>query len=212
MGGVVSKIEAQVRRRDRVSVYLDGVYAFSVQTLVATAAHLAPGMPLTNEHIAALCSDDSYHKALDRALRYLSYRPRSSKEMNQYLNRLQLDPGTTSKVLTRLTDLGFLDDLAFAQFWQENRLARDPRGARLIKAELRGKGVDSDTIAALELDSLDEEGNALQAAQRKALSLKGLDEITFRRRLSAFLMRRGYNYDTCAAIVRRLYVPIPPPE
>ena len=202
--GTVSAIEPQERRGGRRSnVFLDGRYAFSLTTELAIQ-ELRVGDPVTAERHAALVVKDQQARALDAALRFLGPRPRSEREIRDRLARHDLDPIVVDRVLVRLRELRLVDDAAFAAYWVEQRAAHRPRGARLLKQELRQKGVGQDVLdEALPAD--DDEDGAYRAAQRKATSLRALDERTFKQRLGAFLQRRGFGYDTIKPVVERLW-------
>ena len=204
MTRIVSAIEPQERRGGRRSnVYLDGRYAFSLTTELAVQ-ELRVGDSISDDRYAALVVKDQQARCFDAALRFLGARPRSECEIRDRLARHEFDGHVVDRVIERLRRIQLVDDAAFAAYWVEQRATHRPRGARLLKQELRQKGVDQDILAeALPADD-DEEG-AYRAAQRKAASLRALDERTFKQRLGAFLQRRGYGYETVKPVVNRLW-------
>ena len=212
MGGTITAIEIQQKRKNRVNVYLDDTYAFSLSTIVAERAGLAVGASLTDDDVEALAADDNYQRAFDSALNFLSYRPRSVREVRLNLAKKGVDPVSIDKVVTRLTELGLLDDHAFAQFWQENRQRCSPRGPLAIKAELISKGLERDVIDGVLEDNIDQERDAYAAAQKKIPSLRGLDYRAFRQRLGSHLLRRGFSYDVIATLTRRLWQEMHPEQ
>jgi len=108
-------------------------------------------------------------------------------------------------VLGQLRDHQLLDDAAFASYWVEQRQAFRPRGAHVVRGELRRLGVKpGDLQAAVESLEPQAEELAFRAAQKRAGQLSELDERTFTTKLSQFLARRGFDWDTIAAVVRRL--------
>ena len=204
MTRTVSAIEPQERRGGRRSnVYLDGRYAFSLTTELAVQ-ELRVGEPISEERYAALVVKDQHARCFDAALRFLGARPRSEREIRDRLARHEFDVMVVDRVIERLRRIQLVDDAAFATYWVEQRATHRPRGARLLKQELRHKGVSQEVLAeALPADD-DEEG-AYRAAQRKATSLRALDERTFKQRLGSFLQRRGYGYETIRPVVTRLW-------
>ena len=204
MTRTVSAIEPQERRGGRRSnVYLDGRYAFSLTTELAVQ-ELRVGDAISDERYAALVSKDQEARCFDAALRFLGPRPRSEREIRDRLARHEFDVTVVDRAIERLRRIQLVDDAAFATYWVEQRSTHRPRGARLLKQELRQKGVNQDVLAeALPADD-DEEG-AYRAAQRKATSLRAFDERTFKQRLGAFLQRRGYGYETMKPVVGRLW-------
>jgi len=94
--------------------------------------------------------------------------------------------------------------VAFADLWVQNRSTFRPRGARLIRQELRMKGVD-DRIVREATEGMEEDEIAYRCGQKRARSLPAGDYTEFRRRLGAFLLRRGFDYDVVERTVRRLW-------
>jgi regulatory protein len=142
--------------------------------------------------------------ALDAALRYLAPRPRSEREVRQRLQRAGFTQEQVDPVLARLRADGLLDDEAFAHYWVEQRHTFRPRGARLLRAELRQHGVAPQLAAeaAATLETPDED--AYRVARKRALHLATADEHTFRTRLGQLLARRGFDWDTINSTVERL--------
>jgi regulatory protein len=141
--------------------------------------------------------------AIDIALRFLASRPRSEAEVRRRLARAALSAQQIDSVLAQLRRAGLIDDDAFAAYWVDQRRAFRPRGARLLKAELRAHGVAAD-LAAQHAASEDDEDDACRAARKKARQLATADEATFRTRLAQFLARRGFDWDTITPTVDRL--------
>ncbi len=198
----VTALAVQKRRKDRVNVYLDGKFAFGLAAI--EAARLRVGQELTEADIARLHQDDALESAHERALDYLSYRPRSAAEVRKYLEGKKVAPDVIDEVLARLQRVGLLDDRAFAQYWRENRENFRPRGARALRQELLQKGIARDVVDET-LQGLDEESDALALARARARRLGGLDKLAFKRRLGGYLARRGYGYDVIVPIVERVW-------
>jgi regulatory protein len=159
---------------------------------------------LSGEQIAALQRPDEFHRSLNCALRLITVRPRSRMEISLRLARRGFEITTIEQVLAKLEQQGLVDDTAFARFWLDSRERCRPLGRRLIAAELRQKGVDREIIAKVVAD-VDEEEGAYRAAQKKSLSLSGLDYTSFRRRLLSFLRRRGFDYSVAVRMVDRVW-------
>lgn len=204
MAGTITNLRFQKHTADRVNVYLDGKYALALPAL--EAARLRVGQHLADAEIARLQALDLRQKAYDRAVRFLSYRPRSATEVRQHLAEAEIDPVIAEETVARLAEQGYLDDAEFARFWVENRQRFRPKGEHALRQELRQRGLDADTITAA-LDGLDATESAYQAARPRALRLAALaqaDPASFRRKLSSFLQRRGFDYDTTVETVARL--------
>ncbi len=199
--GIITALEIQKRNKERVNVFLDGVYRFSVNLM--DAARLHRGQTLTDNDIAALKADDDVVKAVESAVRFLSYRPRSTHEVRRNLTEKMMEPQVIDAALERLSALGYLDDEAFARFWVENRTSFKPLAPTALRYELRRKGI-SDTIIASVLETVDPHAAARQAAETQVRRLRGKDHSTFHRKLSSFLQRRGFSYDVIREVIEAL--------
>lgn len=201
---MITALVAQKKNKDRVSVYLDGKFAFGLAAI--EAIHLKRGQALSDADIARLRDRDVAEKAHERALRFLSVRPRSEAEVRRNLGEASFPPGAIDAALDRLKRAGLVDDHAFTQFWLENRGQFSPRSARALKAELRQKGVAAETIGeALQATAHDDDSAAFQAALPKARRLAGLDAREFKHKLGAYLVRRGFSYDVALEAVSRAW-------
>ncbi len=198
----ITALKVQKRNPNRVNVYLDGEFAFGLARIVA--AWLKVGQTLSEEKIAALLAQDAEEVAYQRALRFLSLRPRSEAEVRRNLEKHQVSAEVIDQVLARLRRSGLVDDTAFARLWVENRVTFRPRGARALRQELRQRGVP-DPIIQQALTDLDEDVLAEQAARKYVHKVSDLSWPEFRRKLGGFLARRGFNYDVIAPVVERLW-------
>jgi regulatory protein len=188
----ITALKVQKKNLDRVSIYLDGRFAFGLPAIVA--ARLKEGQHLSDAEIEALTEQGTEEALYNQALNYLSYRPRSEAELVRYLQRRDASDSHIQAVVDRLQRAGLLDDEAFAQFWIENRERFRPRGARALYHELRSKGLENETIEQA-LTSVDASESAYRAASKKARQLSYLDQATFHRKLVEHLARRGFEYE-----------------
>jgi len=201
MAGTITALVVQKRNKERVNVYLDGEFVFGLAMIEALKLH--KGQKLSDEDIARLKALDEIEKAHERALNYLSYRPRSVDEVRR--NLLEKYPETAVEaVIERLERAGLLNDQEFARFWVENRDRFKPRSERALRYELRQKGI-SDADIDLALEALDEEDAARRAAEDRARRYRNADEETFRKRMSDFLARRGFSYGIIRDVVDQLW-------
>ncbi len=204
MAGRITGLRFQKRTPDRVSVYLDGRFAFGLPAI--EAAKLRPGQYLDDTELDRLRGLDVEQRAYDRAVRFLAFRPRSEAEVRRNLEKAGTDPGVIEAVVARLERACYLNDAEFAQFWVEGRQQFRPRSARALRQELRLKGVDDTAIEAAlaDLDAMTAACDAARPRARRLSHLIASDPGTFRRQLSGFLLRRGFDYDVIREAVNRL--------
>lgn len=236
MTDVITALQADPSDPDKVHVFIDGKHAIAVALDVAAAEKLAVGQPCPPERLERLFKAQQLQQVYDSALKFLSYRPRSAREVELRLRKKGHEAPEIASVMERLKSRGYVNDEEFARFWVGNRMTFNPRGPRLLRSELRQKGVSqevADSILAEQVEAqkeavqqaaevaeawgeqaVDEEAapgtdlaNALSLARKKWRTYSRLDPQTARRRLSGFLARRGYNYDTIDRVVKRLLAP-----
>lgn len=199
---VVTAIEAQKRNKERVNVYLDGEYAFSLNLM--DGARLRKGQVLTDAEIAGMQSEDLVVRAVDSAARFLGHRPRSVAEVRKNLKEKDFEAGVIDKALERLTAMGYLDDQAFAKYWVESRTHFKPLGTAALRYELRQKGV-SEAVLQDVLDAVDDERGAYDAAGPLLKRMRGTDRRTARQKISTTLARRGFAFGVVRAALDRLF-------
>jgi regulatory protein len=192
------------RDPDRISVDLDGAFAFALPAQLVSDERLEVGDSLDEERVTALLAADETARATEAALVFLAYRPRSEREVRDRLRRSGYDPSVIDQVITRLHDWRYLDDTDFARRWVENRATHRPRGTRLLQQELRQKGIDRETAREVIAEAeLDEAADAEALARRRLPAYAGDDPASIRRRLGAYLARRGYGYDVIRIALER---------
>ena len=198
----ITDITIQKRRKDRVNLFLDGEYAFSLSMI--NAAWLKIGQELSAEKIKALQHEEAYERGKEIALRLITNRPRSIKEIRDRMREKDVEESARDRVITRFEELELLDDVAFARYWIDQRARFNPRGIPMLRQELRQKGVDQQIIQDL-LNELDNSSAAMKAAEKKVRSLSRYGEEDFRKKLSGFLQRRGFYYEDIRPVVDELW-------
>lgn len=201
--GKITALKAQLRNPNRVNVYLDDQFAFGLARIVA--AWLKVGMVLSDDKIAKLQAQDVGETAYQQALHFISYRPRSEMEVRKKLIEKGTEEEVVDTVLARLRAAQLVGDENFARVWVENRVTFRPRSHRMLRYELKQKGVEEVTIQLALTEAENDPELAYQAGLKYARRLAGLDWELFRKRLGGFLGRRGFSYGTIAPVLRRIW-------
>jgi regulatory protein len=155
-------------------------------------------------------------EVLDAAARLLETRQRSVDEVRRRLLGLGYPAGLVEDCITRLLELRYLDDDAFARSWVESRDRARPRGERALRTELARKGVERDTVdavlddrrgdAVVEAGSASPDDAASERLLRKRLwaIMRVPDPRERLQRAYALLARSGFGPDVCSAVARRV--------
>src|ERR1043166_5243547 len=134
---LVTKIEQQKRRPQRANVYVDDEFAFGAHIDVIVAWGLKNGDEVDQTTIDAILTQEEFSLARDLAVRYLSYRARSEKEVREKLIEKEFDPATIDAVIGHLRQIGYVDDVKFARAFIHDAQLRKPSGKRLLQQKLR---------------------------------------------------------------------------
>jgi regulatory protein len=199
----ITAIEPQQKNSQRVNIYLDGEFSFGLSRY--TAGWLKVAQELSEEKIASLKSEDASEMAYQKALHFLSYRPRSSAEVRQNLSKRGVSEALVEETINRLQSAGLVNDEEFARAWVENRNSFRPRSKLALRMELRRKGLSDEVFQPVLDEQVDEEALAFEAARRYAPRLAGLEWLAFRQKLSGFLARRGFSFTTLSPVVSEVW-------
>lgn len=200
---IITAVERE-RLRRRVRLYVDGAFALTLSAELAAERDVRPGRTVTRGEIAALEEAEAKRNAFESALRLLSHRPRSERELRERLARKGVPRSAVEETVERLRALGYLDDVGFARFWTETAQALRPRSRWRLASELRRKGIERE-IAEEATAGISDEEAAYEAARRRLRALRGLGYQRFRERLGGFLTRRGFHYEVARRTIERCW-------
>lgn len=202
----ITKIERQKKDKNRFSVFVDEKFALGISQDTLVQLGLKIGDKVDNNKLKELEQKESSSKSKEFALKLLSFRPRSRKELKDRLEKKGFDGETVEQTLNRLEELNLINDRKFASLWVEEKIKNRPSGRKILAQELYLKGIDKEIIGET-LDKVysevDEKDLALKLFQKKKKQYQKLDEEVAKRRLNNLLLRRGFSYQTVAGIFYR---------
>lgn len=198
----ITAIEPQKRKKDRFNIYLDGEFAFGLDLQALAQANLKVGQSLTKNQVEKLVLENEVGKILDKVLRFLSFRPRSKKEIANYLKEKEAGTEVSKLIFKKLEKYGYVNDLEFARAWVQSRNRLRPRGISLLRAELFQKGIDKETVDQVLEKNKDLQFNLAKRSVEKKIKLwKNLEYRPFFQKVSAHLLRRGFSYQIAKNVV-----------
>ena len=199
--GRITALETQARHNDRVNVSLDGEFAFGLNATIVLEQRLYVGQELSAEDVLALRQSEEVAAATQSAIRLVAHQARTESELRKRLTRNGFSAPSIDAAIARMHEWNYLDDQDFARRWVESREGHRPRSASMIKRELVGKGIDAETAGqVVDEAEIDEYKIALDLGLKWAARPAREDPEARRRRLAAYLQRRGFGWD----IVRRV--------
>lgn len=188
----ITGIKAQVKHPDRVSVYVDEKYAFSLSYPQVLDQKIRIGLVVDEARLAELKHASDFGKAYERALMFAMLRPRSVREVQDYARRKKWTPEDAELIIQKLITKCYLSDSVFARSWVQSRALGNKTSIRKLRLELKQKGVADDVVnEALEVSAYDEL-DALRAiiAKKRKLARYGDDQ-----KLMRYLATQGFSFD-----------------
>jgi regulatory protein len=195
----ITAIKQQVKRQGRYSIFVDEKYSFSLSESALLDQKIRIGQEVTLAELQGYKDASKFDKAYNLTLAYVARRPRSEWELRDYFRRKEIDEDAGEHILGRLKGFGYVDDLAFARSWVDNRRLLKPVSKRRLTQELRQKHVP-DAIArqVLEDDETSDSDTVRELVARKRKQTRYQDDI----KLMQYLVRQGYNYDDVKTALR----------
>lgn len=197
---LIADVRSLAKGRQRLITLSDG-REFTFNDEACQRVGVEQGMEASAELLEALDAAELRVMAHEAALRLLASRPRSEKEMRTRLAMRGFEPGVIDEEIERLTRAGLLDDQKFARAWVEDRKRVAPRGRRMLRYELLGRGIDPQDVD-LATAGIDDGETALALARSKARGSLLTDYDAFLAKVGGFLRRRGFDYAMAAEAAR----------
>jgi len=205
----VTSIEQQKRRPGRKNIYVDGTFVLGVSDGTLLRTGLRSGDPVDPSKLQHLQDEEQRSTVRASAIRLIARRPRTEKELTERLRRNGYTQPDIMGIVAELKSAGILDDRAFARMYVRDQVTLRPAGRILLSRKLRQLGVSPEIISETleEIMTGDTEEDAAEQAARKFLSSRSrrpVDPRTLRRRLVAFLTRRGFSWDTVRSLANSI--------
>ncbi len=199
----ISALKPQRRSKKRLSVFVDGEYAFSLDRETIAQFRLKTGTRVDPKLLEQIVLEEQFRHCRDDAFRLLSYRARSEKELRERLDKKGYSPEVVEKVIARLRELGIVDDEKLAREYVEARIAVGHKGKFRVKQELLKKGIDREKIEAALREAPSELEAAKMVVEHYLPRYRKLDPSTRMRRLYGLLARRGFSAETVEQVLEQ---------
>lgn len=203
---VITKIEVQKRNKERVNIYIDNEYSFSLSAELVYKEGLKTNEKIDLEKIKSIAKEDNYMKCKNTALRIVEKSYKSEKELKNKLLLKGYDNLTIDKTLNFLKEYNFLSDTNYVKMYVKDRSRL--QGKKKIKYDLIKKGIN-DNLIEEEISNIDEDEErevAYSMALKKynVLAKRESDKYKLSQKLYRFLLSKGYDYDIVSYVVKRV--------
>ncbi|MBE0557997.1 MAG: RecX family transcriptional regulator [Proteobacteria bacterium] len=205
----VTKIIRKKSRQLLYSISVDGAKAFELNADVLVKFGLRVGDELTEKDIERILVEEARFRAQRLAVNYLSYRPRSAREVARHLTRKGYAKELARSVAQKLEKAGLINDAEFANMFVRDRIKRRPVGRALLRRALQEKGIAPQLVEQVLNGALSDETQQEAARELAAKRLRlhqssfaKLDSAHKKKRLLEYLLRRGFSNDIALKTVR----------
>ena len=198
----ITAIKPQKNGR-RVNIYLDGKFGFGIDIENFVKLGLKVEQELSDTEIEGIVKKAEFQKTLDKLLRFGTLRPRSEKELKDWLKRKKVHESLTEELFNRLNRLDLVDDKKFAEWWIDQRQNFRPKAKRILNMELRMKGIRKEIVKdVLDRLKIDEEKIARELLEKKLYRWKNLPKLEKRQKMGQFLARKGFGWEIISKLIK----------
>lgn len=201
---VVTKLERQKHKDTRVSVFVDNEYAFSLSDELIIEYKVTVGKDVTSLPLKEIAEEDEFKRAMDCAFKHMSVSEKSEKQLREHLEKKEFSQKIIERTVARLKELNYIDDLSYARAFVEHTSAS---GKRAILYKLKMKGISEEIINEVFEDISDEDQleNAVELLKKQLPKYSKYDDYEKKRRLNAFLARKGYEWDVISQAIDKVF-------
>lgn len=205
----ITEIEYQKNNKDKVNIFVDGSYLFSLSVNGVAKYMLYKDKEITDEEISSMKIDDEKEIAYQYALKRISEKMYSRKELKDKLIKKGFLEDSIKYALDKASSYNYIDDTYYTKCFIEQRAIPNKWGKNIIKQKLYQKGIDKDLIE----KSLDEyfteedsKDNCYELCVKKFRSLN-IDSLSDRKnvdKIYRFLLSKGYSFDEINTSIEHL--------
>ncbi len=199
--GTITELKEGARNKERVNVYMDGEFAFAVYIDTAIANRLKKGAELSDDDVERILREDKEKYALSCAMKFLSYRMRTERELRRKLKEKEIAPEAIDAAVAKLKEIGYLDDQGFAELYAQELMQK--YGQRVAMQKLMQKGVPreiaQETLAGMEQEETVIDTYVVRLKQKHA----GEEENKAKQKIIRALMAKGFDYEDIKRALRR---------
>lgn len=190
----ITDIKQQVNNPNRYSLFIDGKFAFGVEDTDVISYRLSIDSEISKEKLTEIYKSAVFSKARDKAIKFLSYKPRTEKEIWDKLEQSEFSEYTIRKVIELLKKYSYVNDKEYARAYIKDRFNLKGHSVKKISYELKSKGIDEEVIQeTIDEFDFDEAGRVYELIKKR---LRKSPEPTEKEKQSCYnyMLRRGYSY------------------
>lgn len=203
---IITKLEIGKRNKERINVYIDDEFAFSLSAEIVYKENLAPKQIIDIEKLTRLAREDEFMKCKNSALKIVERSYKTEKEIYNKLIAKEYSKESINRAIEFLREYNLINDENYVKMYVKDKLKS--QGKNKIKYNLKRKGIPDELIneELSKVDYDDSKDGAIILARKKynELQRRESDKYKLSQKLYRFLISKGYNYDLASDVMKEV--------
>ncbi len=200
----ITLIEKNKKNKERYSVYIDDQFSFSISEDDYLSMHLYEKSELSQDEIDHIKNTMNFRDAKNSALKYLSYKLRTEKEVRSKLQEDGFDGDSIEMAIEELNALGYINNKIYVQKYVFDRSKLKPKSKKLIKLELLSKGIQEEIVDEVLNDWNVDEKSVAEGLVKRKFGKYDFKDDAIKRKAYMFLHHRGYSHEVIESVIGRI--------
>lgn len=200
----ITSVEKNKKNKDRFSVYIDEKFSFSISEDDYLSMHLYDKSELSDDEIKYIKNTINFYSAKNCALKYLSYKLRTEKEVRLKLQDEGFDSDSIDMAIEELNVLGYINNKIYVQKFVFDRSKLKPKSKKLIKLELLSRGIQEEIIDEVLDDWNVDESVVAEGLVKRKFGKYDFNDEKVKSKAYMFLKHRGYSHETIESVIGRI--------
>lgn len=204
--GKITKIEIQKRNKDRVNIFIDEEYSFSLFLDLVFREDLKKGMEINEEKLKQIAKKENKLKCKSTAIRIIERSNKTEKQIKDKLLEKEYDLDSITQAIEFLKEYKFIDDYIYASSYIRDKIK--VQGSKKIKYSLIQKGINKDIIEELlnGVDNEEEKSTAFEIGKKKYMQITKSENDKYKiwNKLARFLVSKGYDYSLVNSVIKEI--------
>lgn len=192
------------KKKKMMSIYIDGHFGFSMLEDDYLSLNIYEKKEITQEEIDHIKNVVNFRSAKSAAVKYLALRLRTEAEVSSKLKSDGFESETVKRVVEELKSMGYINDEIYAQKYIYDRSKLKPQSKKLLRMDLKRKGVSDQIIDSVLGDWEIDELSLAESLIRRKFGKYDLEDEKIIRRVYSFLYHRGFDFDVIQEAIKRV--------
>ncbi len=198
----ITSVEKSKKNKDRLSVYIDGRFSFTISEEDYISLNLYEKSEISEETIRYIKDTLNFREAKSKAVRYLSLKLRTEKEVREKLLSEGYEQDCATKVIDELKAIGYINNKLYAQKYIFDRSKLKPLSKRMMRLELLSRGIDEETADEVLADWKVEDSSVAESLLKRKFGKYDISDEKILRKAYMFLVHRGFSRETIREAMR----------